>query len=320
MQTKLWTLFTLFMIGIFSCALIFAAAATTPSSTTKQPDVQGVAQVVWVKGNVKAISFNKAERLLKRRDVIFEKDTLVSDNTGSGQIVFTDNSTLSISENTSMNISAYQFSKENKGKNSTVLDLAKGGFRTITGLVSKEDPTAYQVKTPVGTIGVRGTIYQVHTDAKKGYFKVEFGSIVVGNTQGSKTLTPGVDSAVAVELGSAPVVIPQDKLPPVFLPQNAPALMPAKTPTPAQLTVPFPAAAAAISPAGTSGGSTTTGTTGTQSTSGGTTSSGSTASGGGTTSSTSSTTSSGGSTTTSTTSSTAAPSSSTPVAGAVCVQ
>ncbi|MDB4150960.1 FecR domain-containing protein, partial [Pseudomonadales bacterium] len=37
--------------------------------------------------------------------------------------------------------------------------LQKGGFRTITGRISKRDPAAYQVSTPSAVIGVRGTLY-----------------------------------------------------------------------------------------------------------------------------------------------------------------
>jgi len=39
--------------------------------------------------------------------------------------------------------------------------LLQGGFRTITGLISKRHPEAYRVETPVATIGVRGTQYEV---------------------------------------------------------------------------------------------------------------------------------------------------------------
>lgn len=37
--------------------------------------------------------------------------------------------------------------------------LFKGGFRTVTGLIGKLDRNEYEVRTPVATIGIRGTDY-----------------------------------------------------------------------------------------------------------------------------------------------------------------
>jgi hypothetical protein len=37
--------------------------------------------------------------------------------------------------------------------------LQKGGFRSVSGAIGKKDPAAYQVRTPVGTLGIRGTIW-----------------------------------------------------------------------------------------------------------------------------------------------------------------
>lgn len=40
-----------------------------------------------------------------------------------------------------------------------VASLLKGGFRTTSGAIGKSDPAAYAVRTPVGTLGIRGTRY-----------------------------------------------------------------------------------------------------------------------------------------------------------------
>lgn len=41
----------------------------------------------------------------------------------------------------------------------SVSSLLKGGFRTTTGSVGKVDRNAYEVRTPIGTLGIRGTDY-----------------------------------------------------------------------------------------------------------------------------------------------------------------
>ncbi len=42
---------------------------------------------------------------------------------------------------------------------SSIATLLKGGFRTSTGSIGKTDPNAYEVRTPVGVLGIRGTDY-----------------------------------------------------------------------------------------------------------------------------------------------------------------
>ena len=41
----------------------------------------------------------------------------------------------------------------------TVMNLVKGGFRTITGAIGKEADDEYEVRTAVGVLGIRGTDY-----------------------------------------------------------------------------------------------------------------------------------------------------------------
>ncbi len=41
----------------------------------------------------------------------------------------------------------------------SVASLLKGGFRTQTGAIGKIDKSAYEVRTPIGTLGIRGTDY-----------------------------------------------------------------------------------------------------------------------------------------------------------------
>ena len=43
--------------------------------------------------------------------------------------------------------------------NGALLSLVKGGLRAVTGAIAKREPESYKVKTPVATLGVRGTEY-----------------------------------------------------------------------------------------------------------------------------------------------------------------
>jgi hypothetical protein len=121
-----------------------------------------VGQMVWVKGTVKALSVDQTSRTLQRRSPIYASDTLVTGASDEGQIVFTDNSVVVLRSDTEFKIDQYKFNKTSPSEGQYAASVAKGGFRTITGLISKANPDNYRVNTPVATIGVRGTDYSIH--------------------------------------------------------------------------------------------------------------------------------------------------------------
>ncbi len=77
--------------------------------------------------------------------------------------------------------------------------LLKGGFRSITGAIGKEDKAAYRVRTPVATIGIRGTDYTAvfcSSDCTGGkrdglYVSVAEGGVFMKNKAGMLELNPG---------------------------------------------------------------------------------------------------------------------------------
>src|SRR3990167_434786 len=152
-----------------------AANATAPKNLVEKSQVETipegrklVARVVWVKGKMNAeMPGGKDKRALKTAANIYMNDTLVTEANSEGQIIFTDNSTMTFRPDTKLYINEYNYipkserKVEKKSAGRYVLDLVTGGFRTITGLVAKENPNDYQVNTPVATIGVRGTEYSL---------------------------------------------------------------------------------------------------------------------------------------------------------------
>lgn len=126
-----------------------------------------VGRVVWVQGVLKAFMENKEERDLKKMSVIYLHDTLVTDDHSKAEIAFTDDTLMTFDTNTKFSIDDYAFKAKKSGTGSVgkfVMTLITGGFRTITGLISKTNPDDYKINTPVATIGVRGTDYAVHID------------------------------------------------------------------------------------------------------------------------------------------------------------
>jgi len=190
-----------------------------------------VGQMIWVRGNVQAIDASNHARTLQRRSLVYEKDTIVT-GAGSAQIVFTDNSVVALREGTVFRIDQYKFNPSSPGDSRYVAGIAKGGFRTITGLISKNNPEGYQVNTPVATIGVRGTDYSIYYTPSQGLsVKLDRGAIVVANSGGIAELNAAQNRVYAEIRGlrTAPVVTTQPA--PAFRSQPSPvrAVMPPVT-------------------------------------------------------------------------------------------
>jgi hypothetical protein len=194
---------TLYFIAL-SIILIFSGAiACAADGVTKEakPSDKSIGQVVWIKGTVQATLPDSTARTLKRRDAIYEKDTLTSGPDGTGQVVFSDGGLLALRSDSAIKISEYKFDKATPSTNKNVVEVVKGGFRTITGAIAKTNPNGYEVKTPVATIGVRGTdfsiIYSEKCDknsdsAKCGLaVKINKGIVSLDNAEGGITLTAG---------------------------------------------------------------------------------------------------------------------------------
>ncbi|WP_244426117.1 FecR family protein [Mesorhizobium amorphae] len=92
------------------------------------------------------------------RAPVHQDERIRTSNTGLGQFVFLDGTKLAVGWGSSVVIDKYVFDNENSVKKLTIR-AAKGTFRWISG---SSPSSAYQIVTPAGTIGVRGTAFDVH--------------------------------------------------------------------------------------------------------------------------------------------------------------
>jgi len=96
--------------------------------------------------------------------------------------------------------------------------LLRGGLRTVTGAIGRNDPENVEVRTPVATLGIRGTDFEVRMCAgdcldvdpapRDGlYAGVNRGTVVIMNAAGEVVSTAGQFAFVA-NLGMLPSSLP----------------------------------------------------------------------------------------------------------------
>lgn len=198
-------------------------SSTSPSvKSNPNPNAQPVGRVVWVKGEFTA-SLKSAEviepaRSLEKSSIIYLHDTLVTGNQSEAQIVFSDNTLMTFRPESKFYIDEYAYNANAKTKSvgKYVMSLIEGGFRTITGIIAKSNPSDYQVNTPVATIGVRGTDYTLIIKDKGVYIARNKGEPCVRNDVKNLCLNTENKYAEVSTSGSAPTYIAE---PPAFLVQ-----------------------------------------------------------------------------------------------------
>ena len=119
-------------------------------------NAQAVGEVEFSRGVGFAQTPGQVPRTLGKGLSLHEGDRLTTAEGASAIIKLDDGTRMTVRPNSEMVLQTYHF-KENAPDNSMLMQLVRGGFRAVTGLISKNAPNAAKVRTSTATIGIRGT-------------------------------------------------------------------------------------------------------------------------------------------------------------------
>jgi hypothetical protein len=178
--------------------LFFLLCLAAPLSSA-YAEIQGVATVVALRGTVVAQGKGGAARNLSLKSQIFQEDVLKTDKNGQLQIMFTDNSIISMGRGSEMKIAEYRWQPDQKD-GALKTQVKEGTFRVMGGALAKDAPHNFKTETPTATIGIRGSMYTFKTtkDSLSVFFQGGKG-IEVFNEMGKVTITvPGFGTRVVL--------------------------------------------------------------------------------------------------------------------------
>lgn len=129
---------------------------------------KAAARIAFIQGQLISRGAKGENRELKTGDPVYEGDTLATNTNSFAVLLFSDNSRISLQPETLFRVERFRFKleKAQPEEESAILHLVKGGLRAITGLMGKSSPRNYLVKTPVATIGIRGTGFDLQCQGK----------------------------------------------------------------------------------------------------------------------------------------------------------
>jgi len=141
------------VVAIFSVISIWASHPTVAlaqssigSATSTQNQVEGI--------------IGEGTRAIAVGGSVFQNERVRTGDLSQAQFVFLDRTNLGVGPKSEVTLNEFVYNPK-RGSGKVVVNLGRGVFRFVTGL---QRSTNYELRTPIATIGVRGTEFQVLVD------------------------------------------------------------------------------------------------------------------------------------------------------------
>ncbi|MBF0270250.1 MAG: cadherin-like domain-containing protein [Alphaproteobacteria bacterium] len=164
------------------------AGSLTPGQYAQAGDIpakQPIGRADALSGDVTVVHADGSKNQLHKGDAVFQGDVLQTLKGAAIGLVFMDGTTLALGGNGRLVLDQMVFDPATQiGRSS--FSLVQGSFSFVSGQIAKSAPDAASLKTPVATIGIRGTMVA-------GSFTPESGLVTAllpeGNSTGEFTIT-----------------------------------------------------------------------------------------------------------------------------------
>ena len=176
------------------------------SASAKQLEKLQVGVVRELSGSVIAVNKRKVSRKLFKNSPIFLGDKVITGEDGSVRLQMIDDAVLDLRCFSIMVIEEYALKAGNRR---SILNLLQGSLRKITGKIGDLTEDVYELKTPIASVGVRGTEYALRVFQSKGcggmvdaddglYLEVIKGLVDVRSEAGQQVFAKGDTAFVAL--------------------------------------------------------------------------------------------------------------------------
>ncbi len=145
-----------------------------------------IAKVIAIQPGV-VLERNGQTQNLALKDSLHVHDVVRTNTTGKVQLIFNDDSVVTIGVNSVFSMSDYS----NTQRKSFDATLNKGFARFVTGVIVKNNPSAFKVRTPQATAGIRGTTLALEITGQGTVVSTENSSIRQSVVVGSTTIDAG---------------------------------------------------------------------------------------------------------------------------------
>ena len=129
-------------------ALLLAGLALQSTGSSAQ---EAIGKATSIRPQAEGIH-SGATRALSGGADVYSKETVRTGQSGQADLRFRDNSNLSVGPSSNVRLDRFVYDP-NRSTGSVAVQATRGSFRFVTG---SQSGGSYQIKTPYGTLGVRG--------------------------------------------------------------------------------------------------------------------------------------------------------------------
>lgn len=131
-----------------------------------QDESKVIGRIALLRGKASALDGNDRSRALHTGAAVYEQDQLQTGIKSFAVIAFNDRSRITMSPATAFKVEEHQYKPEEPSSNNAFLRFIRGGLRLVTGAIGRLNRESYRVNTPVATIGIRGTGFDLVCDGE----------------------------------------------------------------------------------------------------------------------------------------------------------
>jgi hypothetical protein len=106
---------------------------------------------------------------------VFANERIRTGDAATAQLMFLDKTVLNMGQKAELLLDKYVYNP-NRGTGQVVVNAVQGSMRFVTG---SQNPTNYSIKTPVATLGIRGTIVDLQISPLETFIGVLEGTLTV---------------------------------------------------------------------------------------------------------------------------------------------
>ena len=151
--------------------------------------------VTQLSGPMMAKKADGKVKILSLKSEVESGDTLMTEKNTYALVKFIDNSEITLKPATTFVVEQFAYQAEQPDGDRASFNLVKGGLRSLSGLLGKRNKEKFSLKTPVATIGIRGTYFTADY-VSAGGAKVTGPSAPKTASPTAPTLAPGLYTSV----------------------------------------------------------------------------------------------------------------------------
>ena len=182
------------MVWTILLAPLFLCAEEAPSG-----------KIIAARGEVSAKTPTGETRPLQMESPVFLNDTIRTGKRGRAQILFLDNTIISLGESSELVIPEYQWNPEKK-EGAMTAKINEGVFRVMGGAITKATPEKFKTQALSATIGIRGSMFSGKVEGESLSVLFEGGKgIVVTNASESVVISRAGFGTLIQSIGEPPI-------------------------------------------------------------------------------------------------------------------